>query len=345
MGVFVITLFFSLILWLQNKYLPTPIRPSIQSIHRKPTSRLGGVAIAFALIIDAFFLSGNSHDANIYKLIVVCSMPAFFAGLLDDLFFNIKPWQRLILMAPSPILLFYFTGLRVTNLSLGIMDDFLQYEIFALIFITIALVGMSNAFNIIDGYNGLLLGYVATLALSIFFYGSFSDKFFISEFIYALFYSCIAVLLVNSPWGKIFLGDGGAFMLGMMVPTALIFYYKVNSLSPWFVMAMLIYPFTEIFVSIIRKTIYRRISALEPDGLHLHMLLYRRITKKFGFRRVRLRHFLVAMAIFTLNFPFMFFANVFSTQTKILFSICIWYVLVYLLIYFILLPKYIFKRK
>ena len=98
MSVFVITLFFSLILWVQNKYLPTPIRPTVQSIHRKPTSRLGGVAIAFALIIDAFFLSGNSHDANIYKLIVVCSMPAFIAGLLDDLFFNIKPWQRLILM-------------------------------------------------------------------------------------------------------------------------------------------------------------------------------------------------------------------------------------------------------
>ena len=345
MNVFAITLLFSFLLWLQNKYLRTPLRNTAQTYHKKPTSRLGGVAIASALFIDAFFLSENLAENEIYRLIVICSMPTFIAGLLDDLFFNIKPWQRLILMLPSPILLFYFAGLRVTNLNLGFLDDFLNYEIFALIFMIFALVGMSNAFNIIDGFNGLLLGYIITLALSIFFYGSFNDQFFISKFIYALFYSCLAVLIVNSPWGKIFLGDAGAYMLGILVPTALIFYYKINSLSPWFVMAMLIYPATEVFVSAIRKIIYRNMSAMEPDGLHLHMLIYKRVSKKFGFRKIRLRHFVVAMFIFSLNFPFMFFANVFSTNTKILFAICVWYVLVYLLIYFILLPKYIFKRK
>lgn len=345
MSVFVLTLFFSFFLWLQNKYFITPLRNTAQTYHKKPTSRLGGVAIAAALLIDAFFLAGSSGETEVYRLIVICSMPTFIAGLLDDLFFNIRPWQRIILMLPSPILLFYFAGLRVTNLSLGVFDDFLDYEIFALIFIIFALVGMSNAFNIIDGFNGLLLGYIITLALSIFFYGSFNDQFFISEFIYALFYSCLAVLIVNSPWGKIFLGDAGAYMLGILVPTALIYYYKINSLSPWFVMTMLIYPTAEVIVSVIRKIIYRNMSAMEPDGLHLHMLIYKRVSKKFGFRRIRLRHFVVAMFIFTLNFPFMFFANVFSTNTKILFAICVWYVLVYLLIYFILLPKYIFKRK
>ena len=345
MSVFALTLIFSFLLWLQNKYLTTPLRNTAQTFHKKPTSRLGGVAIAFALLIDAFLLSETTAEIQIYRLIILCSIPMFVAGLLDDLFFNIKPWQRIILMLPSPILLFYFAGLRVTNLSLGVLDDFLEQEIFALIFIIFALIGMSNAFNIIDGFNGLLLGYIITLALSIFFYGSFNNQLFISSFIYALFYSCLAVLIVNSPWGKIFLGDAGAYMLGILVPTALIFYYKINALSPWFVMAMLIYPTVEVLVSIIRKIVYRNMSAMEPDGLHLHMLIYKRVSKKFGFRRVRLRHFVVAIFIFSLNFPFMFFSNVFSTDTKILFAICVWYVLVYLLIYFILLPKYIFKRK
>ncbi len=345
MNVFALTLIFSFILWLQNKLTKTPLRKTAQTYHKKPTSRLGGVAIAAALFIDAFFLTENSAETELYRLIIICVLPTFVAGLLDDLFFDVKPWQRILLMLPTPILLFYFAGLKVTNLSLGFLDDFLDYDIFALIFIVIALVGMSNAFNIIDGFNGLLLGYVITLALSIFFYGSFNNQFFISNIIYALFYSCLAVLIINSPWGKIFLGDAGAYMLGILVPTVLIFYYKVNALSPWFVMAMLIYPTVEVLVSVIRKIIYRNMSAMEPDGLHLHMLIYKRVSKKFGFRKIRLRHFVVAMFIFTLNFPFMFFANVFSTNTKILFSICIWYVLVYLLIYFILLPRYIFKRK
>ena len=345
MSVFFIALSVCFLLWLQNKYFRTPLRKTAQTYHKKPTSRLGGVAILAALFIDAYFLKEPSSETEIYRLILLCSLPTFFAGLFDDLFLNVRPWQRLMLMLPTPILLFTFTGLRVSSLGIGVFDDFLQYEFLALFFIIFALVGMSNAFNIVDGFNGLLLGYVITIAFSIFFYGSFNDQFFISGFLYSLFFSCLAVLLINSPWGKIFLGDAGAYLLGVLVPTALIFYYKINSLSPWFVMVMLIYPTTEVLVSIVRKIIYRNMSAMEPDGLHLHMLVYKRISNKFGFRRVRLRHFVVALFIFTLNFPFMFFANLFSTQAKILALICLWYILVYLLIYFILLPKYIFKRK
>ena len=110
-------------------------------------------------------------------------------------------------------------------------------------------------------------------------------------------------------------------------------------------MLLFIYPVTEVIISFIRKVIYRNKSALEPDGLHFHTLVYKRISqKKFGFKKIRLRHILVTTFIFLLNFPFMIFANVFAKNTAILIMLCVWYVLVYLLIYFILLPKYIFKK-
>ena len=344
MVIFIISLIICYFLWLQNKYLKTPLRKTAQTFHKKPTSRLGGLAIILALVIDAFIINEISPEIKIYRLILLCSLPVFITGLLDDLYFNIKPWQRILLMIPTPILLFYFGGIRVINLDLGLFDNFLNNELLALTFLTFALVGMSNAFNIIDGFNGLLLGYVVTLALSIFFYGTFTSNFIISDFIYSLFFSCLAVLLVNSPFGKIFLGDAGAYLLGVLVPVSLILYYKINNLSPWFVMAMLIYPTTEVVFSAARKIIYRRMSALEPDGLHFHMLVYKRVSKKIGFRRIRLRHFIVSIFIFCLNFPFLFFANLFSQSSIILFGICLWYVLVYLLIYFILLPKYLFKK-
>ena len=258
-----------------------------------------------ALIVDAFVIN-SSQEFTTYQLIVLSALPSFIAGLLDDLFFQVKPIFRLILMLPTPILFFYIVGIKITSLSIWHFDDFLEQEIFALVFLIFALLGMSNAFNIIDGFNGLLLGFVISIALSIFFYGSFSNQFFISNFLYGLFFSCLAVLIFNSPFGKIFLGDAGAYLLGVLVPAALIFYYKVNNLSPWFVMLMLIYPTTEVLVSIVRKIGFRRMSAMEPDGLHLHMLIYKRVSKKVGFRRVRLRHFLVALLIFMLNFPFMF---------------------------------------
>ena len=345
MNVFIFTLFICFLLWAQNKFLSTPLRNTAQTFHKKSTSRLGGVAIYGALFFDAFYLNLAIDNYDLYRVILLCSIPIFIIGFLDDLFFDIKPWQRILIMIPSPVLLFYYAGLRVTNLSLGIFDDFLHYEFFALMFIVFALIGTVNAFNIIDGFNGLLLGYVLSIAMAISLYGAFNSEFFISNLLNSLFLAVFAVFIVNFPFGKIFLGDAGAYILGLLVPISIIYYYKVNDLSPWFVLIMLIYPVTEVFVSVVRKIIFRRMSAMEPDGLHLHMLIYKRISKKVGFRRLRLRHFIVALSIFIMNFPFLFFGNVFSDNTKFLMSLCLWYVLVYLLIYFILLPKYIFKQR
>jgi hypothetical protein len=50
-------------------------------------------------------------------------------------------------------------------------------------------------------------------------------------------------------------------------------------------------------------------SALQPDGLHFHMLIYKKVTKKIGFRRIRWRNFIVKIFIFMINFPFMVVAN------------------------------------
>ena len=117
--------------------------------------------------------------------------------------------------------------------------------IFALMFIVFALIGTVNAFNIIDGFNGLLLGYVLSIAMAISLYGAFNSEFFISNLLNSLFLAVFAVFIVNFPFGKIFLGDAGAYILGLLVPISLIYYYKVNDLSPWFVLIMLIYPVTK----------------------------------------------------------------------------------------------------
>ena len=86
----------------------------------------------------------------------------------------------------------------------------------------------------------------------------------------AIFFSVLAVFIVNFPFGKIFLGDAGAYFLGALIPVGLIKYTFDNDFSPWFVLAILIYPVTEVMVSIARKVLIRGRSALEPDGLHFH---------------------------------------------------------------------------
>ena len=129
------------------------------------------------------------------------------------------------------------------------------------------------------------------------------------------------------------------------MPIGLIDYTFSNGFSPWFVLAILIYPVSEVIVSIVRKVFFRKMSPLQPDGLHMHMLIYKKVTKRIGFRRIRQRHFLVTLLIFIGNFPFMFLANLFKESTLSLVFLCIWYFFAYLSIYFILLPKYAFKNK
>ena len=342
---FLYSFILSLFLWYQNSILKTPLRKSPQTIHKESTSRLGGIAIITALIIDSFVINWSEQSYDAYRIIVLCTIPSFITGLIDDLFFDIKPITRMILMLPTPLLLYYYAGIRITNLDMGIFDNFLNYEILSLAFLCFALVGMANAFNIIDGFNGLVLGYSLSVGLSLFFSGAIDDSFFISELIYSLFFAVLGVFIINFPFGKIFLGDGGAYLLGILIPTALIYYQKINLLSPWFVMLMLIYPFTEVLSSIIRKVFSFNSSAFSPDALHLHHLIYKRINKKFILKKEWVSHFFVTISIFCLNFPFLLAANIFSKNTLILLSFSVWYVIIYFLIYFLLLPKNIFRLK
>ena len=89
-------------------------------------------------------------------------------------FFDIKPYQRILLMMPTPILLFYLVGLEIRSVDIYYIDELLKFDIFALVFIIFAFVGIANSFNIIDGFNALLLGYCFTIYATLFFVGKAS---------------------------------------------------------------------------------------------------------------------------------------------------------------------------
>ncbi len=338
-----------LILWASNKYLKFPwlynLRTSPQTFHKKSTSRLGGLAIYFPLLLITFFFD-DSPEYNFLRYVLIFSLPAFLSGFLDDISFKITPKTKILLIIPTPILLFFCLGVEIENVAIPPIDYLLDYSLFSLAFLVFALVGISNAFNIIDGFNGLLLSYCLTIILSLLIDLSTEFNMDWMNYMVAIFFAILGVFLVNFPFGKIFLGDGGAYLLGILLPVGLIKYVFDNDLSPWFALAILIYPVTEVLFSIVRKIFFRKdFLASKPDGLHFHMLIYKKITKRVGFRRIRLRHFLVTNIIFLINFPFMVLANYFKNETTSLILLCIWFIGIYLMSYMLLLPKYVFKIK
>ena len=93
----------------------------------------------------------------------------------------------------------------------------------------------------------------------------------------------IGVFLINFPSGKIFLGDGGAYLVGFILALiSLLLVKNSKSVSPWFPLIVVIYPVFETLFSMYRKHYVRNIPVSSPDGSHLHMLVYGRVIRHGG---------------------------------------------------------------
>jgi UDP-N-acetylmuramyl pentapeptide phosphotransferase/UDP-N-acetylglucosamine-1-phosphate transferase len=95
-----------------------------------------------------------------------------------------------------------------------------------------------------------------------------------------LTFALIGFFFWNLPFGYIFLGDGGAYLLGFLAGLlGVLVVERHPEVSPWFPLLLLLYPIYETIFSIIRKKFMRNASPFEPDPIHLHMLFYKRLIK------------------------------------------------------------------
>ena len=91
----------------------------------------------------------------------------------------------------------------------------------------------------------------------------------------------INFLIFNFPKAQIFLGDSGAYVLGVFIAISVIkTSIAIPTISPFYFCILLFYLFFEVFFSFFRKLIKERTSPIHPDQKHLHMLLYKILLKK-----------------------------------------------------------------
>ena len=181
-------------LWATNSISPTPKRNSPQTFHKKSTSRLGGIAIFLGVL---FGILQSQSDLLMYPFnFILLVLPFFIVGFLDDIAYRINPVMRLFLMLPAPILIFYVGNLQVTSVNLWLIDYFLSFEFFALLFLVFAFLGIANAFNIVDGFNGLLPFYCLTICAP-FIFGGYEPS------PVTLIFSCIFYSLVGFLWSLV----------------------------------------------------------------------------------------------------------------------------------------------
>ncbi len=260
-----------------------------QRFHHGNVPRIGGLAVALASVgtwLGAWALAqiGALNNAPLplqISLLWLCvCLPAFGAGLIDDLTQKLGVRWRLLASMSSAALGCWLLGLAVPHLGIPFLDTFwmsMPWLGVGLAFIGMA--GLPHAMNIIDGYNGLA-GMVAVMVCSAIAYVALqhNDR-VLAGYMVCVVGATLGFLFWNYPRGLIFAGDGGSYFWGIVIAVASIsLVQKHPTVSPWFVMLLLIYPVWETIFSIYRKLV-RGQSPGMADSMHFHQLVYKRIVR------------------------------------------------------------------
>ena len=253
-----------------------------QKYHTQPTPRIGGVAVMVGLLVAGgvmLFADALTVERE-FGLLLLAGIPAFFGGLVEDITKKFGVLERLLLTMLSGAGAAWLLGVVLNRLDIPGVDQALLWFPFAVVFTSFAVGGIGNAINIIDGFNGLAGG-CAVIVLAALAYVAYlvGDRFVFTTAL-ALAGASLGFLVWNWPNGKIFLGDGGAYLLGFLLAELSVLLVAHNpEVSPWFPLVLLIYPVFETIFSIYRKKILRGQSPGKPDGLHFHMLIYKRLIR------------------------------------------------------------------
>jgi len=249
-----------------------------QKFHRLSVPRVGGVSIAIGLVTAMMIRLTYAPEPVFEFILLACIVPTFGIGLLEDLSKKVSVRTRLCFTARSAILAETVLGAQIPRLDIPFVDIAFQLPIVAILFTVFAITGLSNAYNIIDGFNGLssMVGAITLMGLG---YVSYTlGDLSMMQMSFMMCASILGFFIWNYPRGLIFLGDGGAYLIGFWVAMiSVLLVARHPNISPWFAVLINAYPILETLFTIYRRSIHQGKSAGQPDGIHFHSLIFRRV--------------------------------------------------------------------
>tara|TARA_B100001094_G_C18107995_1_gene759487 strand:- start:211 stop:1311 length:1101 start_codon:yes stop_codon:yes gene_type:complete len=246
--------------------------PDERKSHEKVVPTLGGLAI-FAGFMISSSLTIQAENLN-YNYLVGALMIIFFIGIKDDILIT-APIKKLIGQLLAAGILVVLGGVRIASMHgfLGIYDLAPEVSVALTVF---TLVVIMNGFNLIDGINWLSAGVsiVVSSFLGFWFWKSgYIDLAILSA---SLIGSLIGFMWFNKTPAKIFMGDTGSLILGLIIGVQTVCFISLNSSSSWPINSAPIVAFGLLIVPLfdtLRVFIFRALkgkSPLNPDKNHIH---------------------------------------------------------------------------
>lgn len=255
------------------------VHEGIQKFHFSPTPRIGGVAILAGLC--AAWFNASQELKSMIGIFVLAGQPAFLFGLAEDTTKKISVLHRLLATMASGLLAWYLSGYSITRVDIWGIDALLSVSFVSVLFSCFVVGGVANSINMIDGFNGLA-STTATLAFSSFALIAYQVGDMQLAAISMLLSACVfGFFWVNWPFGKIFLGDGGAYFVGFSLAWIAVMLIERNAqVSAFAAVLVCVHPVTEVLLSIYRRKI-KKLHPGQPDRMHFHSLIYQRYVRRW----------------------------------------------------------------
>lgn len=312
----------------------------VQKFHTLTTSRLGGMGLIVGLFVSvALSVKSMPEVASIGGWLLIACIPVFAGGLIEDLTHRVSPGIRLILAMASSVFVLFVLGFGVSRTDIFWIDYLLQVQPIFIGLTVLVVSGFINATNIIDGFHGLASGTMALVLLGLVALAHQALDWTMVNLCLITFAVVMGFFFWNWPFGKIFLGDAGAYILGFwVIELGLMIVNRCPNFSPMAPLLVGLYPIVETLFSMYRRKFVRSHPIGHPDSLHLHTLL---------FRRVVFSNYKVAPYLWILTTLNSVVAYAFADNTFALLSYMIVFAAFYVLIYIKLVkfqtPKLLLK--
>jgi len=249
-----------------------------QKFHTTAVPRIGGISIAVGLFIGILLKLKNSPDSSIAIVLFLSAIPTFAIGLTEDLTKKISVRHRLLFTAMASGLFVYLLQSPISRLDIPYLDMIFIIPGVGALLTIFAITGLANAYNIIDGFNGLasMVGTITLLAIA--YVGLLLADPLIIYLSLIMASAILGFFIWNYPRGLIFLGDGGAYLIGFWIAClSVLLTCRHQEVSAWFALLINGYPIVETLFTIYRRKMHQNKSPGLPDGIHFHTLIYRRI--------------------------------------------------------------------
>ena len=276
--------------------------PDHRKAHNDIIPRLGGIGIFAGLIFSIILWCPFEYLGDL-QYILAAFIVIFLIGAKDDLI-PISPMKKFSVELFATLILIFFANIRITSFY-GILGIYQLPYIWSVIFSIFVIIALINAFNLIDGVDGLA-GTITILVTFTFGYWFYKvDRMELAIVAFSTMGAVIAFLNYNFTPAKIFMGDTGSLLLGLVSSVLAISFIEIDGLlknSRFFINSapVFVIPIFDT-IRVMSLRVFHGKSPFHPDRGHLHHLLL-----DIGLNHLNVTFILVFINVFNIYLAYYF---------------------------------------